>query len=81
MIEDVEWQPIQTAPQDGTPVLLFHPAWDMLTVGVHDYECGLWQQRDGDLLKTPTHWMALPQPPQLDTTPPVPSRQDRNPDQ
>jgi hypothetical protein len=60
------WQSIATAPRDGTPVLLFHPAWDMLQVGLHDGGTDLWQQPCGDLLpQTPTHWTMLPPLPQI----------------
>ena len=48
---------------DGTAVLLFHPEWDMLQVGIHYAETCNWQNPCGDLLRTPTHWMALPSPP------------------
>jgi len=58
-----KWQPIATAPQDGASVLLFHPAWDMFEVGVYNPAVGRWQERTGDLLETPTHWMPLPPPP------------------
>lgn len=55
-----EWESIQTAPRDGTAVLLFHPVWDTVQVGMH-YENSLaWQQPNGDLLPTPTHWTSLP---------------------
>ena len=63
MISPCEWRPIKTAPRDGTAVLLFHPAWDMLQVGVQDDDTEAWQNPCGDLLRTPTHWMALPSPP------------------
>jgi hypothetical protein len=58
-----EWQAIDTAPRDGTAVLLFHPDWDMLQVGVRYPEVPDWQNPCGDLLRTPTHWMALPSTP------------------
>ena len=57
------WQPIATAPRNGTAVLLFHPAWDMLQVGIH-YEGSIgWQAPCGDLLRTPMYWMLLPPAP------------------
>ncbi len=57
------WQPIDTAPRDGTAVLLFSPAWDMFEVGVYDAAVRRWQQRTGDLIDSPTRWMPLPPPP------------------
>ena len=58
-----EWQPIETAPADGSAVLLFHPAWDTIQVGMRYPETMRWQQPCGDLLRKPTHWMALPPTP------------------
>jgi len=63
MTTQCQWQPIETAPRNGTAVLLFHPAWDVLQVGIHYDETSSWQNPCGDLLRTPTHWMALPPPP------------------
>jgi hypothetical protein len=59
-----EWQSIETAPQDGTAVLLFHPSWEMVQVGVHYDDTSSWQNPCGDLLEPPTHWMTLPPPPE-----------------
>ena len=64
MTAPCEWQPIGTAPRNGTPVLLFHRAWDVLKVGIRYGETDGWQQPCGDLLlQMPTHWMRLPPPP------------------
>jgi hypothetical protein len=70
------WQPIETAPKDGTPVLIYQPdssrkkvmeAWWAL-----EYEDGpgYWQTPIGPagrgytiLPKAVTHWQALPPPP------------------
>ncbi|WP_409021373.1 DUF551 domain-containing protein [Dyadobacter sp. CY261] len=63
------WQPIETAPKDGTEVL----GWD----GVNRFTCrykkwGNWDllvcgsyAGDGDCF--PTHWMPLPSPPKDDS--------------
>lgn len=65
------WQPIETAPRDGTPILCFRP--DALGHGFSDqsgidvlwWEDGSWTY-DGDgriSIDPPTHWMPLPAPP------------------
>jgi hypothetical protein len=58
------WQPIETAPKDGTRVL----AWDGWSVQTLEYWDGNeeWGQvGDSDRLTVsyPTHWMPLPSPP------------------
>jgi len=62
-----DWQPIDTAPKNGTPIL----AWDGEVIAIidwlsgfnewsvsHDAEGYAWQGY------TPTHWLPLPKPPQ-----------------
>lgn len=73
----MEWQPIETAPRDGTNILIYVPraaeAGDMATV--HWHARG-WHASDGAWVSTygevghdewyasdPTHWMPLPPPP------------------
>ena len=58
-----EWQPIETAPRDGSEILLFArgPYKD-------DYRgVGQWSEQRNDWLWSfairPTHWMPLPEPP------------------
>lgn len=59
-----DWQPIETAPKDGTRVLV-NSHWMDATgkrLGVeiaHWREEGYWQC----LERQPTHWMPLPDPP------------------
>ncbi len=63
-----EWQPIETAPKDGTPFLA---AFDRGQIGVMYWESwgdepdegswrGHWFEHDEDRA---THWMPLPKPP------------------
>jgi hypothetical protein len=66
-----KWQPIETAPKDGTRILAFFPqeidSYKILTVlftwrqwylcpdGAYDFEF--------EIAGDPTHWMPLPNPP------------------
>lgn len=70
------WQPIETAPKDGTPVIglyddvavqcywrlsKVHCAPDTWqAVTLEQHGCGCCASQDPD----PTHWMPLPDPPQ-----------------
>ena len=71
----MSWKPIETAPKDGTNVLVYErfPKWQKW-VGKDEYdsyiEIGYYQ--DGDWCirahvppwnNDPTHWMPLPEPP------------------
>jgi Protein of unknown function (DUF551) len=70
-----EWQPIETAPKDGTRILIFDQniyiaSWsDEVQFGQFEFRPG-WQifDVDGDQFYSvasehPTHWMSLPAPP------------------
>jgi hypothetical protein len=59
-----EWQPIETAPKDGTPVLMFAPDWDrpcVLAWRIRQGD-GRWDDDSGDTFQDyqPTHWAPLP---------------------
>ena len=60
-----QWQPIETAPKDGTRVLLFFPGF-VIPVWVGDWHEG-WRPEYGvrtpPIEDDPTHWMPLPAPP------------------
>lgn len=66
----MEWRPIDTAPTDGTDVLIFAPQFSEQFVAFYG------RAADGDcrwvfgraqgmslVVKNPTHWMPLPEPP------------------
>ena len=74
-----EWQPIETAPKDGTRVLLYRPGgWPSARVTVGNYSDERYHTRprpywthdlermEGKVAtrhRQPTHWMPLPAPP------------------
>lgn len=67
-----DWQPIETAPRNGTRVLLgrvgcVEPgAWDPTYRCRRDAAPGAWRGDDGGGPEDdtwPTHWMPLPEPP------------------
>ncbi len=60
-----EWQPIETAPKDGTQILVFGHG----RFAVAEFRSGEWRDM-GDIgwggfysEVLPTHWMPLPAPP------------------
>jgi len=56
------WQKIETAPKDGTTVLLYIPD------AGGGIACGHWDVRwcASEYLVVPTHWRALPPPPHFE---------------
>lgn len=74
-----DWQPIETAPKDGTTILIFLPRmknpiclgrwWDKVELehGVETYRRAEWMRNGMPAMSTlkfePTHWMPLPEPP------------------
>ena len=60
-IEMTEWQPIETAPMDGTDVLV----WCGGPMFIACMEVGRWffDRTDHSVKPLPTHWMPLPLPP------------------
>ena len=73
----MNWQSIDTAPKDGTPVLLYDASCEDWAVGSCtgiDYDgTKLWHLSvsetlyvsfcENEYVLTPTHWMPLPEPP------------------
>lgn len=65
----MNWQPIETAPKDGTGFLAFwgkDTALDERSFGVVVFVSGEYRNTDdyGTTYGKPTHWMPLPEPPQ-----------------
>ena len=71
------WQPIETAPRDGTRFLAYEPTygvgscfWQMIVTGsyadevetVRGWRLNGMMFRERDI-DQPTHWMPLPEPP------------------
>jgi hypothetical protein len=71
-----KWQPIETAPRDGSKVILWDSHEGVCCARYEDYAAG-WRAfwgtenyiRDGStydfalIASHPTHWMPLPEPP------------------
>lgn len=63
-----DWQPIETAPRDGTYILAWFSIHEHQVVAFYTYTQlgkGRWETKDGwsDFDSEPTHWMPLPEPP------------------
>ncbi len=65
--KEVEWQSTETAPKDGTEILLKIPLQgrDYVSAYWFDRSIGFWRNRTNHWISpdTPTHWMPLPKPP------------------
>ncbi len=65
------WQPIETAPKDGTPLLLFGRVAYSQELAQYVGFWGRWDSAGGEFETwicsgphwKPTHWMPLPDPP------------------
>jgi len=63
-----QWQPIETAPKDGTPILIFTERGQYVADWA-EFEIEYWHVHDGKFEPrpvrgpAPTHWIPLPDPP------------------
>lgn len=69
------WQPIETAPKDGTPILVWDESMGYYNAHSHGqddrrYAIGYWRTKSGKgwgnrntSRPEPTHWQPLPDPP------------------
>lgn len=72
----MDWQPIATAPKDGTAFLGWSPygKWMQLFSWTPGYRGSYWASETcmgvtWDRNHQPTHWMPLPDPPTTETEP------------
>jgi hypothetical protein len=62
------WRPIETAPKDGSEILLAHPDGSMVVGwwcenGLHGRVSG-WSDGDDFAMTWPSHWMPIPAAPE-----------------
>ena len=72
-LEPVAWQPIKTAPRDGTPILCFTPDYqsefsDQSGIDVLWFDGGAWLYNAVPVTFQPTHWMPLPASPNFSSS-------------
>lgn len=60
----MNWQPIETAPRDGYPVMLTCRTPYKPFFGFYDSVDGAWFESGTYKCRAPTHWMPLPEPPE-----------------
>lgn len=59
----MNWQPIETAPKDGTMILVHGPYGFLIVHWGNEANSG-WHGEDGEWPEYAcTHWMPLPEPP------------------
>ena len=77
-----DWQPIETAPKDGTAVLGYDPSDGYLCIYVVRWREGEWREAAGEEYGRwrPTHWMPLPSPPRKRKPAPMKERASRSSD-
>ena len=66
-----EWQPIETAPKDGTMVLSYEPRATKHKYKFMEFhrtkDGGSWKNVAASGAVIPSHWMPLPEPPKEKT--------------
>lgn len=63
----MSWQPIDTAPKDGTPILCYRPEVGFSPetgIDVLWWDMGAWMYNAEPVISQPTHWMPLPAAPE-----------------
>lgn len=76
-VQHMKWQPIETAPKDGTVVLIyhcdkFHSCFNKILMAHYSKESTfkdmweLYRSSGTEKYHEPTHWMPLPEPPKVD---------------
>lgn len=62
----MKWQPIETAPKDGTIVLVYAKETQEYAIVFWNRYYREWNQRsmEEEELESPTHWMPLPEAPE-----------------
>lgn len=67
--QEMRWQLIETAPKDGSWILLWWPYWNFRVLLGRFYR-GQWEAEtaisDAADSEPPTHWMPLPDPPSFE---------------
>lgn len=63
-----EWQPIETAPKDGTVVLLYCGGKEVVSARHYANDCWTPEHDMAQGVTWATHWMPLPAPPQTAST-------------
>ena len=64
VIDMMKWQPIETAPRDGTYIDIWSPRDGRVTEVFWDTEGDDWVSLCTVWSGNPTHWMPLPEPPE-----------------
>jgi hypothetical protein len=72
------WQPIETAPKDGSVIVTMHPKWAGVQAATWTLR-GIWVTVPGRYTVRPTLWMATPPLPLILPSPLPPQEQERDP--